>query len=348
MFGHIHVVFVGDFHQLQPVQGKALFKEETLQFQAINKAIFLNISHRFIDDPPYGEAMRKFRNGSVTKNDIAYINQRYIDNEDVNLPEMSKLRYACSTNIERNAIDATFFLKHLENTHYRSDNLDTPCPNHTVIIKGTFRYKGKNGKPISTYLQNRIYDECGDAKLNKSDKTKVDPALKFYYKVPLMMNSNKRISESLANGTSCYGMYIQLNDGCEYEKENWEGFIVNTIQASKVKYIICKREKTSPGQLEYFKVKPESSQVTTSLKDVINIKINDLCIKQLSVNSNIATTGHKLQGKTLSNLVINSWNYCVQNWVYVVLSRVKTLSGIVLNQKLDENKTFMCDPVLLR
>ena len=66
------------------------------------------------------------------------------------------------------------------------------------------------------------------------------------------------------------------------------------------------------------------------------------------MNSNIATTCHKLQGKTLENLVINSWNYTTPNWVYVVLSRVTTLRGIVLNKKLDKNRKFVCDPQLLR
>ena len=51
MFGGCHVIFVGDFFQLLPVgSGQPLFKGNTLQFGAINKAIFLNISHRFDND----------------------------------------------------------------------------------------------------------------------------------------------------------------------------------------------------------------------------------------------------------------------------------------------------------
>ena len=46
MFGGIHVVFVDDFFQLLPVGAqKALFQQNTVQFGAINKAIFLNKSH---------------------------------------------------------------------------------------------------------------------------------------------------------------------------------------------------------------------------------------------------------------------------------------------------------------
>ena len=209
-----------------------------------------------------------------------------------------------------------------------------------MIIKGDFTYKGSHGRPISSYLRNRIYDECGDGRVKRSDETKIDPALKFYYKVPLMMTSNKRLNEALATGTSCYGMYIKLKEGCSYKKGNWGRYMVNTIQASEIQYMICKREKVSTGQQQYFKIKPEQCQVTAKLKDIVDIPIIDISVQQFPMNSNIATTCHKLQGKTLDNLVINSWNYRVENWVYVVLSRVSTLNGIVINEKLDKNKNL--------
>ena len=66
--------------------GNPLFKCNTLQFSAINKAVFLNISHRFEDDPEFGEIMTRLRNGSVTKNDLQTINSRHIANSNVSLP----------------------------------------------------------------------------------------------------------------------------------------------------------------------------------------------------------------------------------------------------------------------
>jgi hypothetical protein len=64
MFGGRHVIFVVDFFQMLPVGGgQPLFKNNTLQFGAINKAIFLNVSHRFNDDQAYGEIRRQFRIG---------------------------------------------------------------------------------------------------------------------------------------------------------------------------------------------------------------------------------------------------------------------------------------------
>ena len=71
-------------------------------------------------------------------------------------------------------------------------------------------------------------------------------------------------------------------------------------------------------------------------------------MEQLPMNDNIATTGHKLQGATLTNLIVKSWDYKVTNWIYVVLSRVKQLTGLVLCQPLDENRNYTCDPELTR
>jgi hypothetical protein len=57
-------------------------------------------------------------------------------------------------------------------------------------------------------------------------------------------------------------------------------------------------------------------------------------MNQIPANSNDATTGHKLQ-VTMSKdiIIVSSWptgglSLMFKNWEYVVLSRVRTLSGI--------------------
>ena len=113
LFGGVLIVFVGEFFQMLPVKGKPLFKCNTLQFSSINRAVFLNVSHRFHDDPDFGEIMRRFRIGKVTKKDIHTINSRHIDNPDVTLPQITELRCACYMNAERNAYTNLIFLDHL-------------------------------------------------------------------------------------------------------------------------------------------------------------------------------------------------------------------------------------------
>ena len=55
--------------------------------------------------------------------------------------------------------------------------------------------------------------------------------------------------------------------------------------------------------------------------------------RQIPCVVNHATTGHKLQGKSVDNIFVANWNY-KGNWVYVVLSRVRTIDGLYLQQPL--------------
>ena len=54
---------------------------------------------------------------------------------------------------------------------------------------------------------------------------------------------------------------------------------------------------------------------------------------------NRATTGHKLQGKSVDKLVIAQWTK-TRNWGYVVVSRVKTLSGLYLLEPVPKDFDF--------
>jgi hypothetical protein len=66
---------------------------------------------------------------------------------------------------------------------------------------------------------------------------------------------------------------------------------------------------------------------------------------QIQANNNDATTGHKLQGISKDIIVITSWPTgglakMFKNWEYVVLSRVRTLSGLYLIKPIDMEKAF--------
>ena len=68
-------------------------------------------------------------------------------------------------------------------------------------------------------------------------------------------------------------------------------------------------------------------------------------MKQFQVNLNDATTGHKLQGMSLDALIVPSFpnkklRALFKNWEYVVLLRVRTLSGLYLLNKIDEDESF--------
>ena len=115
------------------------------------------------------------------------------------------MRCACYTNEERNAYSNSDFIEHLKATHQKTDDHNVICPDHTCIIKAKMSYKNKKAGAFNRNMYNRLLDECGDADItsSRSKNTFVDPALKFFHNIPLMMNTNDRITEKLANGTPC-------------------------------------------------------------------------------------------------------------------------------------------------
>ena len=62
---------------------------------------------------------------------------------------------------------------------------------------------------------------------------------------------------------------------------------------------------------------------------------------------NNATTGHKLQGSGVDSLFVHNWSY-VTNWVYVMLSRVKTRQGLFCRKPLSKDLSKYAVPEALR
>ncbi len=66
---------------------------------------------------------------------------------------------------------------------------------------------------------------------------------------------------------------------------------------------------------------------------------------QIPANSNDGTTGHKLQGMSKDAIIVMSWPTgglakLFKKWEYVVLSCVRTLSGLYLVDPIDMEKSF--------
>jgi hypothetical protein len=68
-------------------------------------------------------------------------------------------------------------------------------------------------------------------------------------------------------------------------------------------------------------------------------------MNQIPANSNDGTTGPKLQGMSKDVIIVTSWptgglSKIFKHWEYVVLSHVRTLSGLYLVNPIDMEKSF--------
>jgi hypothetical protein len=103
-----------------------------------------------------------------------------------------------------------------------------------------------------------------------------------------------------------------------------------------------------------FKLEPEQFLPEVSVKHyhASSKRVTFRCkMKQIPANSNDATTGHKLQGMSKDAIIVSSWPTgslaaMFKNWEYVVLSCVRTLSGLYLVKPIDMDKSFQPSPQL--
>jgi hypothetical protein len=168
------------------------------------------------------------------------------------------------------------------------------------------------------------------------------PLLCLFYGCELMVTENEDVLQGIANGTVCKFRKLVLKQGAELEKINMYNYWVHAVGTDNIEYIevewqdcedLVGKSRLKP-KVGTFMVKYPISEFGVKSRVQTNIEL-----QHLPVIVNHATTGHKLKGKTVTSLVIAEWSKA-KNWAYVVLSRVKTLSGLFLMSPIPEDIDF--------
>eukprot|EP00986_Skeletonema_menzelii_P016225 scaffold13992_cov123-Skeletonema_menzelii.AAC.1 len=209
---------------------------------------------------------------------------------------------------------------------------------------------------VSKVVHDTIVTQLGDSDILSTDRNtqnaKIEPVLRVYPRCPLMCNTNDDLDEGRGNGTACEVVSVKLKkNGKERKWKNWEGRKVWTVSVDDVEWIDCEHTPKPPkGKASRFRLTPKDFSATIDFplhENLPPIKVGNAVVRQFPVNSNLATTGHKLQGMSKDVLIVNSWDYRCANWVYVVLSRVRTRKGLFLVRPLDLDKDFNVPQKLL-
>jgi len=362
-YGGMSIVFSGDFHQLQPIcsSDNILYSSSPGAMtweNTINCAIFLDNCHRFKNDPTYGDILARMRMGKDTKDDRRIINRRVIKERrgEIEIPKNDEeICFACPTNKERNAITAGIFKEHILATHPTINDIQMP-PDHTLMVEASMRQKRKK---VSQGIHDTIVTKLGDDDIKSTDfsskGSKIDPLLRLYTGSPHMCITNDDIKQGRGNGTMCRCVKVKLKTGAKRQWKNWDGRKVWTVSAEDVEWVQFEHwpNEAPKNVSRQFKLKPQTFSTTVQFPlgsdcGDLKLRVGNIRVTQIPVNSNIATTGHKLQGMSKKILVVNSWNYTFPNWIYVVLSRVKTLSGLFLLKPLDLMREFKVPQTLMQ
>ena len=84
--------------------------------------------------------------------------------------------------------------------------MNSSAPSFIIVIESSMK-KGKN--KVSQQFLNTIINNCGDADVVTSHNKRIDPALKFYNNIPLMINTNDNIGNFRKNGTIYIGCAVK-------------------------------------------------------------------------------------------------------------------------------------------
>ena len=346
-YGGFNIVFTGDFRQLAPVGQDTIYNDEYFrQWNAfINCYIELKGMFRFKDDIEWGKCLSRFRQGYPSHDDFDIINRRVMINgktlDGDTLP--ANIQYATFSNRDRCAINTGLF----------SELIKTQANKAVIVFSDNVQIHGADRKKYELKDKETFWTECSedDIKFSGSTSLRIDPMLKLYSGCPLMVSENIHVRAGVANGTQATFQSLVLKSGNTVSRTTVDGIEIDCVFASQVSHILLQHNGT--GNQSTFKLEPKKYSFTanyptpeafrTGRSKTEKIKMSAI---QFPLISNNATTGHKLQGASKDAIYIAKFTYGIQNWPYVVLSRVRTRRGLFLREPLDPLEHFGSDPKL--
>ena len=162
----------------------------------------------------------------------------------------------------------------------------------------------------------------------------------------MMGTINKDVASGIANGTCSTFERAVFKPGKSATPIQMYGKWVYCIDIEDVDHLILRWQDSKYRGT--FRVKPETAKFTAQFPvwdewGTVRRLNQSLSITHFPLLVNYATTGHKLQGKSLDQLVIAQWSK-QENWAYVVLSRVRTLEGLFLTDPIPYDIEFVPSP----
>ena len=350
LYGGANIVFAGDYSQLEPVaKGQTVYECPLMPefHHAVNCFIELDGKHRFRDDKAWGDRLLRFRQGKPTRQDIKVINQNCL----VKTKEPpANIQVATYFNRNRDAVNSAVF----EEWCRRNRPADNSVLQEAVVIFMDHLQMTNTKKTYIPVKSNRVkrffYENCGenDCKLPESARGRVDPVLKLYPRCPMMHTKNSDVLNGQANGSRLQVVRVEAKVGEQPQVLQLDcGTKVRAFTAGQVECIVVEHESPDivPRQ---FNLKTDDWTFSTKLEvgmETMTVKMKG---QQFPIISNSCTTGHKLQGCTVAEILVNDFHY-QKNWPYVVLSRVKTMNGLYLREPLSlDLQKYKMSPKMLK
>ena len=318
-FGNVAIFVLGDLMQMRPITGRYIFCEpRDSQFSLVNdidplwkkfQCINLEINHRQGKDKEYAETLNRIRIGKETLEDIKILKERVRKADHKDITKSSDALFIYGTNKKVNAMNNKR-LKSLKGNEFIIEAISI----HKTI-KSFNPAEGKAGEVLKTPFQKELRIKIG---------------------AKIMLTYNIDTCDGLTNGAR--GEII----GLIFDRKETISRIVIKFEKESVgrdkRMTSPELQKKYPGGTPIEKVK-FSFSISKSKKSIINTAM----VIQFPIKLAFACTAHKIQGSTISKpqkAVINTNDSFGAAMIYVMLSRVCSLSQIYILDEFDESKMY--------
>jgi len=349
-FGGVNIIFCGDFYQLPPVAGGPIYphfvnytkkicvrsaRAREFWKTCLTDVIELKSNHRQ-QNTVWATALEHFRINQPTKDDIALVQSRYMFNPD-----------AIQTPPKGTIIAVPFNNQREKALRFGEQRLLDTLPE--IIDPIDWRKQGVLLIKANISSKNSSVTLKDQENIRRLGSKTLGCQGNLYCIVdgPYIVLANKDLSKGIANGTLCLLQDVVLKPNCKITVTSApNGKKVHTVYAEDVECLLFKHKNPTFGNAKPFPTLPQgcfpittkSSSVTCKFGQEREIKVNTL---QFQAVLSIVLTGHKVQGLTVDSIILGSISKGhrsgVSGWLYVVLSRVKTIEGLFLMEKIEED-----------
>ena len=307
----------------------------------MNCMVELKGTHRFSNCSDYKRIMTSLRKGILTDEDRDMVNGRVIDDSNVKMPDSAKVRYATFFNKLRCMVNMDVVDSHL--SKYHKGCTATNIPKSAIVIKATTKWGGRRRVPLSCDQRKVLFEQCPESTIkNKKNSRRCDPFLCLFDGCHVMGIENEDVENGIANGTTCIFKKVYLKHGATLQPIELNGYWVNSVSVEDVEFLELEWQDSSRF-IGRFRIEAKTWTYEVDFpveEDGLKFKCKTkICLHQFPIVLNHATTGHKLQGKSLDQLVVAQWSK-TKNWAYVVLSRVRSLEGLFLMEPIPGDIDF--------
>ena len=340
-YGKKAICFLGDFCQLEAIGQDLIYNRPGGMYweQALNCVVELKGTHRYQDCALYGRIMTEIRNKGLSDENRDILNARVIDGDRVKMPPLRSTQFATFHNTNRCGINMDIFRAYLKEHH--ADCSKDDIPKTAVVIKCNASW-GKSRVNLSYEQRKVLFEQCSEADCTNSRGKHIDPFLCLFAGSNQMVNENEDVRRGIANGTTAAFKRAILKKKANLIPIQMFGHWVYSVGVDDVKQLELewKNSDRFHGRFRVSAIKG-IYQVKFPITDFgreMRVKAG-VHIRQFPIVGNFATTGHKLQGKSVHEIVVAEWSKA-KNWAYVILSRVRTLKGLFLAEPIPDDIDF--------